>query len=229
MARIYVPDVSTRNVLAIYTAFPGEIHAPSLVLGEITAAWLAAFRAELITATEYEELKAAFLDDVRQEIIVVWSGESLHDAVVRVQERNWPRPPPQHRGAIGPPTDIRAVGRARVELKGRAIAGLPAFRFLYLRCMALTRGEMDHLALLARLGLTDDEKDRMAGQLGHILAHMERLNRLDTSQVAPSAQVIEVTTVLRADEAGPSLDRARVLANAPRVEEPFLRVPPVFE
>ena len=95
--------------------------------------------------------------------------------------------------------------------------------------MALTREEMDHLALLARIGLTDEEKDRMASQLGDILQHMERLNQLDTAHIPPTAQVIEATNVLRDDEVRPGLSREQALANAPRVEEPFVRVLPILE
>jgi len=93
----------------------------------------------------------------------------------------------------------------------------------------LTREEMDHLALLARLGLTDEEKDRMASQLGNILQHMERLNQLDTEHIPPTAQVIEATNVLREDAARPGLPHEKALANAPRAEEPFVRVLPILE
>ena len=95
--------------------------------------------------------------------------------------------------------------------------------------MALSRAEMDHLALLARIGLSDEEKDRMAGQLGDILEHMERLNTLDTEHIPPTAQVIEAINVLRDDVPGPGLSTAQALANAPRAEAPFIRVLPVLE
>ena len=95
--------------------------------------------------------------------------------------------------------------------------------------MALTREEMDHLALLARLGLTDEEKDRMAGQLGDILQHFERLKQLDTEHIPPTAQVIEAENVLREDEPRPGLSHELALSNAPRAEEPFVRVLPILE
>jgi aspartyl-tRNA(Asn)/glutamyl-tRNA(Gln) amidotransferase subunit C len=95
--------------------------------------------------------------------------------------------------------------------------------------MPLGREEMDHLALLARLGLSDGEKDRMAHQLGDILQHMERLNQLNTDHIAPTAQVIESRNVLREDEVRPGLSHDRALANAPRAEEPFVRVLPILE
>jgi len=93
----------------------------------------------------------------------------------------------------------------------------------------LTRAEMDHLALLARLGLTDEEKDRMASQLGDVLQHMERLRQLDTEHIPPTAQVIEASNVLRDDEVRPGLEHELALANAPRAEEPFVRVLPILE
>ncbi|MGH2364394.1 MAG: Asp-tRNA(Asn)/Glu-tRNA(Gln) amidotransferase subunit GatC [Chloroflexota bacterium] len=95
--------------------------------------------------------------------------------------------------------------------------------------MPLSKDEMDHLALLARLGLSDEEKARMAAQLGDILAHMERLNRLPTDDIAPTAQVLEATNVLRADEVRPGLTTEQALANAPHVEAPFVRVLPILE
>ena len=95
--------------------------------------------------------------------------------------------------------------------------------------MALSRAEMDHLALLARIGLTDDEKDRMASQLGDILQHMERLNQLDTEHIPPTAQIIEAANVLREDEPRPGLAHEQALSHAPRAEEPFVRVLPILE
>jgi len=95
--------------------------------------------------------------------------------------------------------------------------------------MPLTRAEMDHLALLARVGLTDEEKDRMANQLGDILQHMERLKQLDTEHIPPTAQVIEATNVLRDDVVRPGLTHDQALSNAPRAEEPFVRVLPILE
>jgi aspartyl-tRNA(Asn)/glutamyl-tRNA(Gln) amidotransferase subunit C len=95
--------------------------------------------------------------------------------------------------------------------------------------MALSREEMDHLALLARLGLTDQEKDRMANQLGDILQHMERLNQLDTEHIPPTAQIIDASNVLREDEVRPGLAHEQALANVPRAEDPFVRVLPILE
>ncbi|HET8571441.1 MAG TPA: Asp-tRNA(Asn)/Glu-tRNA(Gln) amidotransferase subunit GatC [Candidatus Limnocylindria bacterium] len=93
----------------------------------------------------------------------------------------------------------------------------------------ITRAEVEHVALLARLGLTDEEIDRMQAQLSHILETIERLRDVDTSQVGPTAQVIALENVMRDDEPRPGLDRESALANAPLREGPMLRVPVVLE
>ncbi len=93
----------------------------------------------------------------------------------------------------------------------------------------ITHAEVEHVALLARLGLTDEEIDRMQAQLSHILETIERLRDVDTSQVGPTAQVIALENVMRDDVARPGLDREAALANAPRREGPMLRVPVVLE
>ena len=93
----------------------------------------------------------------------------------------------------------------------------------------ITRAEVEHVALLARLGLTDEEIDRMQAQLSHILETIERLRDVDTSQVGPTAQVIALENVMRDDEPRPGFDREAALANAPQREGPMLRVPVVLE
>lgn len=93
----------------------------------------------------------------------------------------------------------------------------------------ISREEVEHVAMLARLGLTDDEVDRMQAQLSHILETIERLREVDTSQVGPTAQVIALENVMRADEVRPGLSRESALANAPDREGPMLRVPVVLE
>jgi len=95
--------------------------------------------------------------------------------------------------------------------------------------MAISREEVDHVAFLARLGLSDDEKATLQEQLSAILEHMRTINELDTSQIAPTAQVIPLRNVMRADEPRPSLPAEQVLGNAPDREGPFFRVPHVLE
>src|SRR5258708_17197020 len=95
--------------------------------------------------------------------------------------------------------------------------------------MALTIEEVDHIASLARLQLTDDEKSRFREQLSSILDHMAILRRLDTSAIEPTATVLPLRTVLRPDVVTPSLPVGELLALAPAVEAQMFRVPPVLE
>ncbi len=95
--------------------------------------------------------------------------------------------------------------------------------------MRISLEEVDHVATLARLGLSPAERERLRDQLSAILGYVETLNRLDTSQVSPSAQVIQVENVTRPDVARPGLSLEQVLANAPARFEDFFRVPPVLD
>jgi aspartyl-tRNA(Asn)/glutamyl-tRNA(Gln) amidotransferase subunit C len=95
--------------------------------------------------------------------------------------------------------------------------------------MALTSEEVDHIASLARLQLTSDEKARFREQLSSILDYMAMLRRLDTSAIEPTATVLPLRTVLRPDVVAPSLSPAELLAAAPEAEAQMFRVPPVLE
>jgi aspartyl-tRNA(Asn)/glutamyl-tRNA(Gln) amidotransferase subunit C len=90
--------------------------------------------------------------------------------------------------------------------------------------MTLTDVDVAHVAALARLGLAPDERERLRDQLSSILGHIEVLNRLDTSAIPPTAQVLPLTNVLRDDEPRPSLPQAVALANAPRQASGFFEV-----
>ena len=90
--------------------------------------------------------------------------------------------------------------------------------------MRLTIGDVEHVADLARLGLSAGEKERLRDQLSSILGHIEALGELDTEAIPPTAQVVELTNVMRADEVRPSLPREAVLANAPRQADGFFEV-----
>lgn len=92
----------------------------------------------------------------------------------------------------------------------------------------ITRGDVTHVATLARLALTEDELDLFTGQLGDILAHAEDVAALDTEGVPPTAHPLPLVNVLRDDVLRPSLDRDEVLAAAPAVEDDRFRVPPVL-
>jgi aspartyl-tRNA(Asn)/glutamyl-tRNA(Gln) amidotransferase subunit C len=94
---------------------------------------------------------------------------------------------------------------------------------------SISRADVEHVARLARLHLTDDEIDRMQIQLSNILDAIETLRDVDTSHVGPTASVIQLENVMRADEARPGLTRDAALANAPLRDDPFLRVATVLE
>jgi aspartyl-tRNA(Asn)/glutamyl-tRNA(Gln) amidotransferase subunit C len=94
---------------------------------------------------------------------------------------------------------------------------------------AITRADVEHVADLARLHLTDDELDRMQTQLTRILEAIETLRDVDTSHVGPTASVIQLENVMRDDIARPGISRDAALANAPLRDDPFLRVPTVLE
>ena len=88
----------------------------------------------------------------------------------------------------------------------------------------LSRADVEHVAHLARLGLTSDELARLEGQLNHILDQYAILATLPTDHIAPTAQTIELENILRDDVAGPSLSQEEVLANTPARDGPFVVV-----
>ncbi len=95
--------------------------------------------------------------------------------------------------------------------------------------MALTNEQVEHVAMLARLGLSDDERDLMREQLSSILGHIDQLRAVDTSDVPPTAQVIPIVPALRDDVVSPSLTVDQVLANAPRTEGGFIKVRAILD
>jgi len=96
--------------------------------------------------------------------------------------------------------------------------------------MKLSREEVLHIALLARLGLTETEVNRLSEQLSNILENFEVLQQVDTGDIPPTAQAVPLQDVMRRDdEVTPSLPQSQILANAPRREENFFRVRAVLE
>jgi aspartyl-tRNA(Asn)/glutamyl-tRNA(Gln) amidotransferase subunit C len=95
--------------------------------------------------------------------------------------------------------------------------------------MALSREEVEHIARLARLELTGEEIELFQRQLSDILDYAARLSALDTSDIPPTASVLPVRAVLRADEPAEPLPRDALLRNAPRPQDGQFRVPPVIE
>ena len=93
----------------------------------------------------------------------------------------------------------------------------------------LSRSDVEHVAHLARLGLSQEEVTELEGQLNHILEQFAVLSELDTEAIPPTARVIEPENVLRDDVVRPGFDRETALANAPeRTEEHFV-VPAVLD
>lgn len=95
--------------------------------------------------------------------------------------------------------------------------------------MTVTLKEVEHVAKLARLELTDTEKERFTEQLNAILKYAAKLDELDTEHVAPTSHVLPVRNVMREDESRPSWPIEEVLANAPEEEDGQFRVPAVLE
>jgi aspartyl-tRNA(Asn)/glutamyl-tRNA(Gln) amidotransferase subunit C len=92
----------------------------------------------------------------------------------------------------------------------------------------ITLDEVRHVAKLARLELSDTEIATLQGELSALLDHVDKVRRLDTADVPPTAHPLPLVNVLRPDEAGPCLDRALALAAAPAVESDRFLVPSIL-
>ena len=95
--------------------------------------------------------------------------------------------------------------------------------------MKITRKEVKHVALLARLHLAEEEIETFTGQMDAILAYVDKLNELDTATIVPTAHAVPMENAFRLDEVLPSLGADNALANAPDRVEGFFRVPKVIE
>jgi aspartyl-tRNA(Asn)/glutamyl-tRNA(Gln) amidotransferase subunit C len=95
--------------------------------------------------------------------------------------------------------------------------------------MKLSREEVEHIAELAKVGLTEEEKTLFQGQLSAILEYAEMLQQVDTAAIPPTATVLPLRDVMRPDEARPSFPREDVLANAPQSEDGCFRVKVILE
>jgi aspartyl-tRNA(Asn)/glutamyl-tRNA(Gln) amidotransferase subunit C len=93
----------------------------------------------------------------------------------------------------------------------------------------ISREQVEHVAMLARLGLSDDEMATLQTQLSSILEYMAALSQVDTSAIPPTAQVIPLRNVMRDDVTEPSLTQEQIMANAPERDGSFFRFPPVLE
>ena len=95
--------------------------------------------------------------------------------------------------------------------------------------MPLSIEEVEHIATLARLELSAEEKNRYRQQLSAILDYIRKLQELDTTDIPPTSSVSSGAGHLRADESRPGLSREALLKNAPEVERGQFKIPPVFE
>lgn len=94
--------------------------------------------------------------------------------------------------------------------------------------MSIESSTVDHVAMLARLALTPEERERLREQLSAILEHINVISEADTSEV-PTASVAAARNVMVPDQARPSVPREALLANAPATEDGYLRVRAVLE
>jgi aspartyl-tRNA(Asn)/glutamyl-tRNA(Gln) amidotransferase subunit C len=95
--------------------------------------------------------------------------------------------------------------------------------------MKLSLTDVEHIADLARLALSDEEKALYQEQLSAILVYFERLQELDTEVISPTATVLPLRSVMREDEPRPSTPREDILANAPATEGGCFEVPAVLD
>jgi len=114
---------------------------------------------------------------------------------------------------------------------GKYLSLLPAFKFGCYNdpIMKLSREEVLHIARLARVGLTEEDVDRLREQLSNILENFEALKQVDTTDVPPTAQSIPLQNVTKDDKIAPSQSQEQTLANAPRQDGEYFRVKAVLE
>ena len=95
--------------------------------------------------------------------------------------------------------------------------------------MKISREDIEHIAMLARLSLSEKEKELFGVQLSRILDYMEKLNELDTANIEPTSHVLSLSNVMREDSPRDSIPREDALLNAPDRTEKFYRVPKIIE
>ncbi len=96
------------------------------------------------------------------------------------------------------------------------------------RVATLSRADVEHVAHLARLALTEEELGRLELELNHILEQYQKLAELDTEAIPPTAQTIELENILRDDVARAPIDAAEALANAPARDDDLFVVPAIL-
>lgn len=93
----------------------------------------------------------------------------------------------------------------------------------------ISKEEVQHVAYLARLLLTDEEAEAMRQDLDAILEHFQKLQELNTDDVPPTSHPLAITNVFRDDVVGQPMSREEILANAPQRDEECFRVPLIME
>jgi aspartyl-tRNA(Asn)/glutamyl-tRNA(Gln) amidotransferase subunit C len=93
--------------------------------------------------------------------------------------------------------------------------------------MALSEKEVRHVAMLARLAVTDAEVETLREELNSILGHIDTIQQLDLSDVEPMTHAVPVVNVMRPDVVKPGLDRERALMNAPEAESGAFVIPQI--
>lgn len=88
--------------------------------------------------------------------------------------------------------------------------------------------DIEYVARLARLSLTEPEKERFRKDLAEILAYVGKLNQIDTEAIQPTSHILSVQNVFRDDEVSPSLPKDVVLANAPQKKDGLFKVPKII-
>ena len=94
--------------------------------------------------------------------------------------------------------------------------------------MKISLQEVEHVARLARLKLTDEQSEILVGQLSNVLTYFDKLNELDTTDVEPMSHAVQLVDVFRRDRAGGSIGRDEALANAPAQQDGLFKVPKVL-
>lgn len=94
--------------------------------------------------------------------------------------------------------------------------------------MSVTLQDVEHIAKLAKLSFSDQEKNKFVQQFNQILDYMEKLNELDTSNVEPTFNVLNLQNILRKDKVKTWLTQEEALANAPKTKHGFFSVPKVI-
>lgn len=94
--------------------------------------------------------------------------------------------------------------------------------------MSITKKDVEHVAMLARIELTEEEKERFTKDFNDILGFVNKLNELDTENVPPTAHVLDLQNVFREDVVAPSLEREKALENAPEQKDGLFSVPKII-